>query len=121
MIHLYFYFRLNFTIYILYLHTVRYTRIILHSLLKGICDTPLLLFSLKFHDLHPFLIYTPTPGVYAHPIKKSVIPTQVRSKNLPDLVGIVSVSVSLLHVIVLPLRLMGLLIVTVALTKEPLL
>ena len=89
-------------------------------MLEGVCDTPLVLVSLKFHDLHPFHI-TPTPGVYAHPIFKSVIPTQVRSKNLPDLVGIVSVSVSLLHVIVLPLRLMGLIIVNVTLTKEPLL
>ena len=40
------------------------------------------------------------------------------SRNLP--VGIFSVSMSLLHVIVLPLRLMGLMIVTVTLMKEPL-
>ena len=31
-------------------------------------DTPLVILTLKFHDLHPFLIYTPTPSVYAHPI-----------------------------------------------------
>ena len=37
-------------------------------LVKGLCDTPLVLLTLKFHDLHPFLIYTPTPSVYAHPI-----------------------------------------------------
>ena len=37
-------------------------------LAKGLCDTPLVLLTLKFHDLHPFLIYTPTPSVYAHPI-----------------------------------------------------
>ena len=36
-------------------------------LAKGLCDTPLVLLTLKFHDLHPFLIYTPTPSVYAHP------------------------------------------------------
>ena len=41
--------------------------------------------------------------------------------NLPDFVGIFSVSISLLHMIMLPLRLMGLMIVTVALMKEPLL
>ena len=43
------------------------------------------------------------------------------TRNLPDLVGIFSVSMSLLHLIMLPLRLMGLIIVTVALMKEPLL
>ena len=37
-------------------------------LAKGLCDTPLVLITLKFHYLHPFLIYTPTPSVYAHPI-----------------------------------------------------
>ena len=37
-------------------------------LAKGLCDTPLVLLTLEFHDLHPFLIYTPTPSVYAHPI-----------------------------------------------------
>ena len=37
-------------------------------LAKGLCDTPLVLLTLKFHDLHPFIIYTPTPSVYAHPI-----------------------------------------------------
>ena len=41
--------------------------------------------------------------------------------NLPDFEGIFSVSLSLLHMIVLPLRLMGLMMVTVALMKEPLL
>ena len=35
---------------------------------KWLCDTPLVILTLKFHDLHPFLIYTPTPSVYAHPI-----------------------------------------------------
>ena len=34
-------------------------------LAKGLCDTPLCLLTLKFHDLHPFL---PTPSVYTHPI-----------------------------------------------------
>ena len=37
-------------------------------LAKGLCDTPLVILTLKFHDLHPLLIYTPTPSVYAHPI-----------------------------------------------------
>ena len=36
---------------------------------KGLCDTPLVI----LHDLHPFLIYTPTPSVYIHPIFNSVI------------------------------------------------
>ena len=40
------------------------------------------------------------------------------TRNLPDLAGTLSVSVSLLHVIVPPL--MGLIIVTVVLMKEPL-
>ena len=35
---------------------------------KWLCDTPLVILPLKFHNLHPFLIYTPTPSVYAHPI-----------------------------------------------------
>ena len=51
----------------LYLHTVRCTPIVLHPLLKGVCDTPLVVVALKCHDLHSFLIYTPTPSVYAHP------------------------------------------------------
>ena len=42
-------------------------------LAKGLCDTPLVILTLKFHDLHPFLIYTPTPSVYAHPIFNCVI------------------------------------------------
>ena len=37
-------------------------------LAKGLCDTPLVILTLIFHDLHPFLIYTPIPSVYAHPI-----------------------------------------------------
>ena len=37
-------------------------------LAKWLCDTPLVIITLKFHDLHPILIYTPTPSVYAHPI-----------------------------------------------------
>ena len=45
----------------------------------------------------------------------------IRQKNLLDLVGIFSVSMSLLQLIMLPLRLMGLTIVTVVLMKEPLL
>ena len=42
-------------------------------LAKGLCDTPLVLLTLKFHDLHRFLIYTPTPSVYAHPIFNCVL------------------------------------------------
>ena len=42
-------------------------------LAKGLCDTPLVLLTLKFHDLHPFLIYTPTPSVYTHPTFNCVI------------------------------------------------
>ena len=42
-------------------------------LAKGLCDTPLVLLTLKFHDLHPFLIYTPTSSVYAHPIFNCVV------------------------------------------------
>ena len=53
----------------LYLHTVRCTPIVLHLFLKCYMITPLL----KFHDLHPFLMYTPTPGVYAHPIFNCVV------------------------------------------------
>ena len=34
---------------------------------KWLCDTPLVILTLKFHNLHPFLIHTPTPSVYAHP------------------------------------------------------
>ena len=37
-------------------------------LAKGLCDTPLVSLTLKFHNIHPFLIHTPTPSVYAHPI-----------------------------------------------------
>ena len=37
-------------------------------LVKGLCYTLLVLIKLKFHDLHPLLVYTPTPSVYAHPI-----------------------------------------------------
>ena len=51
----------------LYLQTVRCAPILLHHLL-GLCDTPSNLLTLKFHDLHPFLIYTPTPSVYTHSI-----------------------------------------------------
>ena len=40
--------------------------------------------------------------------------------NLPDVVGIFSASVSMLHLILPPLRLMGLIIVRVALMTEPL-
>ena len=40
--------------------------------------------------------------------------------NLPDVVGIFSASVSMLHLILPPLRLMGLIIVGVALMTEPL-
>ena len=43
------------------------------------------------------------------------------TRNLPVFAGIFSVRVSLLQSIMLPLRLMGLIIVTVALMKEPLL
>ena len=43
------------------------------------------------------------------------------TRNLPELVRTFSVSMSLLHVIMPPLRLMGLIIVTVVLMKEPLL
>ena len=68
----------------LYLHTVRCAPIVLHPLLKGyvihmdlvkalIGQPPFALYcwrmahlTLKFHDLHPFLIYTPSPSVYAH-------------------------------------------------------
>ena len=56
----------------LYLHTVRRTPNCITPLLKGVCDTPLVILTLKFHDLHPFLIYTPTPSVYIHPIFNSV-------------------------------------------------
>ena len=42
------------------------------------------------------------------------------TRNLPVFAGIFSVSMSLLHMIMLPLRLMGLIIVAVALMKEPL-
>ena len=42
-------------------------------LAKWLCDTPLVIITLKFHDLHPFLIYTPTPSVYAHPIFNCVV------------------------------------------------
>ena len=42
------------------------------------------------------------------------------TRNLPTFAGIFSVSMSLLHMIMLPLRLMGLIIVAVALMKEPL-
>ena len=42
-------------------------------LAKRLCDTPLVLFTLKFHGLHHFLIYTPTPSVYAHPIFNCII------------------------------------------------
>ena len=40
------------------------------------------------------------------------------TRNLPDLVDLFSVSMLLLHLIMPPLRLMGLIIVTVALMKE---
>ena len=43
------------------------------------------------------------------------------TRNLPVFAGIFSVRMSLLQSIMLPLRLMGLIIVTVALMKEPLL
>ena len=56
----------------LYLCIVIFTPIILHPLLKGVCDVPLVVLTLRFHDLHPFLIiYTPTPSLYAHPIFNS--------------------------------------------------
>ena len=42
------------------------------------------------------------------------------TRNLPVFAGIFSVSMSLLHMIMLPLRLLGFIIVTVALMKEPL-
>ena len=42
-------------------------------LAKWLCDTPLGLLTLKFHDLHPFLIYTPTPSAYTHPIFNCVV------------------------------------------------
>ena len=42
------------------------------------------------------------------------------TRNLPELVSIFSVRMSLLHMIVLPLRLLGLIIVTVVLMKVPL-
>ena len=42
-------------------------------LAKGLCDTPLVLLTLKFHDLPPFLIYTPTPSVNAYPIFNCVV------------------------------------------------
>ena len=42
-------------------------------LAKGLCDTPSVLLTRKFHDLHPFLIYTPTHSVYAHPIFNCVV------------------------------------------------
>ena len=46
---------------------------------KWLCDTLLVVLTLKFHDLHPFLIYTPTPSVYAHPIFNCVVYYIVRA------------------------------------------
>ena len=45
---------------------------------KWLCDTPLVILTLKFHDLHPFLIYTSTPSVYAHPIFNCVVVLRMR-------------------------------------------
>ena len=50
----------------LYLHTVRYTPMVLNSFLKGACGTPLVVLTLKFQDLPFSYICTPTPSVYAH-------------------------------------------------------
>ena len=44
---------------------------------KWLCDTPLVILTLKFHDLHPFLIYTPIPSVYAHPVFYCVMKLEV--------------------------------------------
>ena len=56
----------------LYVMTFTYipwdVHLLYYTFAKGLCDTPLVLFALKFHILHPFLMYTPTPSVYAHPI-----------------------------------------------------
>ena len=58
-----------------YLHTVRRASIVLHPLLKGYV-IPLVLLTLKFHDLHPFLyihlhpVYMLTPFLTVRPIVK---------------------------------------------------
>ena len=46
---------------------------------KGLCDIPLVLLTLKFHNLHPFLIYTPIRSVYAHPIFNCVVVISIES------------------------------------------
>ena len=46
----------------LYLHTVRYTLILLYPLLKSECGTPLVLFTLIFNDVHHIHLHL----VYMH-------------------------------------------------------
>ena len=48
-------------------------------LAKGLCDTPLVILTLKCHDLHPFL--TPTPSVYAHIILNCVESEECREES----------------------------------------
>ena len=58
---------MNIIIYVMTLPT--YSEMCIYCITpiaKGLCDTPLV-YTLKFNDLHPFLVYTPTPRVYAHP------------------------------------------------------
>ena len=56
----------------LYIYIEKCTPIILRPLLKGVCDIPLVVLTLRFHDLHPFIIvYTSTPSVYTHSIFNS--------------------------------------------------
>ena len=47
----------------LYLYRMRCTPVVLHPLLKDVYDTPLVLLTLKFHDLHSYIHLHP---VYMH-------------------------------------------------------
>ena len=66
----------------LYLHTCEMCIYCITPLAKGLCDTPLFLLTLKFHDLHPFLIYTPTLSVYAHLIFNCVVEMSISQLSL---------------------------------------